>query len=127
MPSAPKPPLHPTTWATLRMLRAGARLSRNRHFSFFADPRARRGLRMHRYLNSIVADVDKYADAMSVAHVDGRYALRIDFPMLLGHRTAYLSALELELLAEQAPAVAELLADLAAASDREQADPPEDG
>ena len=81
MSSARKPPLHPTTLRTLRMLRAGARLSRNRHFSFFEDPRARRGLRLHRYLSSIVKDVERYSDTMSVAYVDGRYALRIDFPI----------------------------------------------
>ncbi len=110
-------PLHPTTWATFRMLRAGARLSRNRHFYLFEDPRARRGLRLHRYLKSVVADVERYAETMAVTRTDDRYALRLDFPLLRGHRTAYLSGVELELLAEQAPQVAQLLAELATSSD----------
>lgn len=107
------PPLHPTTWATLRMLRAGAKLSRNRHFYLFKDPRARKALRLHRYLESVVRDVERCADTLEVARVDGRYALRLDFPLLRGHRTAYLSGLELRLLADRAPQIAELLEELA--------------
>ncbi len=104
--------LHPTTWATLRALRRGAKLSRNRHFNLFEDPRARKALRMHRYLKSIVADVTANEGEILVTEVlsGDRYALRLEFPCLHGHRIAFLSELELELLAEEAPAIAELLA-----------------
>lgn len=105
--------MHPTTWATLRALRGGAQLSRNRHFNLFEDPRARRALRMHRYLMSIVADLEANEGELTVTTVEdaeGRYALRLEFPCLHGHRVAFLSELELELLAEDAPAIAELIA-----------------
>ncbi len=109
----PDSPLHPTTWATLRMLRAGARLSRNRHFYLFQDPRARRALRLYRYLQSVVRDVERCSDTLSVTRVDGRYALRVEFPLLRGHRTAHLSEFELRLLADEAPQVATMLEELA--------------
>lgn len=109
--------LHPTTWAVLRALRAGRPLSRNRHYELYRRPEVRRARDLHRFLTSVAADVQAYPDQLQVtpAQVDAvgeadRYALRIDFPRLNGRRTAYLSAFELELLAEQAPEVAELLA-----------------
>lgn len=107
------PPLgiHPTTWMVLRALRSGARLSRNRNFYLFEDPRARRAIKLHRYLEGLIRDVKAAGDQISVHIVDGcetprDVALRIDFPVLHGHRTAYLSRIELRLLAEQAPEVA---------------------
>ncbi len=107
-------PLHHTTWATLKALRAGARLSRNRHFYLFEDPRARRGIRIHRYLRSVVRDIEAHLDELTVERVDdGRYALRVEFPMLHGHRVAYLSEVEMALLTEEAPALAALLEGLA--------------
>lgn len=120
-PDAPatQPPagLHPTTWAVLRALRSGARLSRNRNFYLFQDPRARRAIQLHRYLESIIRDVRACGDAVEVRRVEpgeaetaGPFALRVDFPLLHGHRTCYLDRLELDLLAEQAPAVGRLLA-----------------
>lgn len=113
----PAPPagLHPTTWMVLRALRSGARLSRNRNFYLFQDPRARRAIQLHRYLESIIRDVRAHGqdvEVRRVAGVDGTagaFALRVDFPLLHGHRTCYLSELELTLLAEQAPAVGRLL------------------
>ena len=105
---------HPMTWAVLRALRGGAKLSRNRHFSLFQDPRARKALRLHRYLQSVVRDVRAHQDELSVCRASqpgrtGEYALRIEFPMLNGHRTAYLQDQELRLLAEDAPEIATLL------------------
>ncbi len=105
---------HPMTWAVLRALRGGAKLSRNRHFSLFQDPRARKALRLHRYLESVVRDVRAYQEDLSVFRaikpgLAGEYALRIEFPIINGHRTAYLRHQELRLLAEDEPEVAMLL------------------
>ncbi len=113
----PAPPdgLHPTTWMVLRALRSGARLSRNRNFYLFQDPRARRAIQLHRYLESIIRDVRAHGQQVAVRRVAGddgaagEFALRVDFPLLHGHRTCYLSRLELALLAEQAPEVGRLL------------------
>ena len=105
---------HPLTLAVLRALRGGAKLSRNRHFSLFQDPRARQALRLHRYLQSVIADVRAHGEALAVTRASepghaGEYALRIDFPLLNGRRTAYLREQEIRLLAEDAPEVAGLL------------------
>lgn len=109
--------LHPTTWMVLRALRSGARLSRNRNYDLFADPRARRAIKLHRYLESIIRDVRACEDRITVSAVGtddgetaGEIALRLDFPLLHGHRTCYLTQVELELIAEVAPEVAERLA-----------------
>lgn len=117
-PPAPPDALHPTTWRVLRALRSGARLSRNRNFYLFQDPRARRAIQLHRYLESIIRDVRAHGREVEVSRVPagedgtaGEFALRVDFPVLHGHRTCYLSRLELELLAEQAPEVGRLLAE----------------
>ncbi len=121
MQTADPDDLHPTTWAVLRALRAGMPLSRNRHFDLYRDPNVQRARRLHRWLQSIIDDVRAEPDAVQVhavgpgeaaaGPVAGRYALRVDFPRLNGHRTAYLSAFELTLLADHAPAVAALLAE----------------
>lgn len=120
MPDSLDPPaaphgLHPTTWMVLRALRSGARLSRNRNFYLFQDPRARRAIELHRYLESIIRDVRAHGREVEVRRVAadeqgaGSFALRVDFPLLHGHRTCYLSRLELDLLAEQSPEVGRLL------------------
>ena len=104
--------IHPATWKVLRALRAGARLSRNRHFNLFTNPRARRALSVHRYLTSIARDVAQNPDDICVERIPGDhagYALRIEIPLVRGRRTAYVSAYELALLAEDAPEVAALL------------------
>jgi hypothetical protein len=106
--------LHPTTWRMLRALRAGVRISRNRHYALFEDQHVRRAVELHRYLRSIVADVRRHADALTVEPVTsqerGAHALRLNFEHMNGSRVAYLTDLELELLAEEAPEVARLLA-----------------
>ncbi|MCB9524897.1 MAG: hypothetical protein H6702_16175 [Myxococcales bacterium] len=101
----------------LRALRAGRPVSRNRHYDLYRRPEVRRARDLHRFLASVAADVQAHPEQVEVtpaaldeAGASGRYALRIDFPRLNGRRTAYLTAFELELLAEQAPEVAELLA-----------------
>jgi hypothetical protein len=106
--------MHPVTWRVLQALRSGAPLSRNRNFSLFRDPNARRGLRIYRYLQSVIADVRAHADSLSVQEIDvdnatGEFALRLDFPVVHGHRTAYLRASELLLIAQAAPEVAALI------------------
>lgn len=106
--------MHPTTWAVLRALRSGARLSRNRNFYLFEDPRARRAIKLHRYLDSVVRDVRAQQGQVSVEIVEhtehaGQIALRVEFPVINGRRTAYLSSTELALIAERAPEVAALL------------------
>ena len=106
--------MHPVTWRILRSLRSGARLSRNRHYALYQDPRARRAIRLHHYLESVEQAVREHHTEISVAQVErddtvGPYELRIDFPVLRGTRTAYLREQELEFLAEEAPEIARLL------------------
>ncbi|MFN3198757.1 MAG: hypothetical protein ACE366_10160 [Bradymonadia bacterium] len=105
--------LDPTTWAVLRALRGGARISRNKHFALFEDPKVRRALKIHRYLRSVVRDIERFPDAVqvkAVGHPEGdNFTLRIEIPSLRGRRTAYLSSTELHLLAQDAPEVAQLL------------------
>ena len=106
--------MHPTTWRILRSLRSGARLSRNRHFALYQDPWARRAIRLHRYLESVEAAVRDHHSKLSVSEVHredvvGPYALKIEFPVVRGTRTAYLRKVEIEFLAQEAPEVARLL------------------
>lgn len=102
--------LHPTAWAVFRALRAGARLSRNKHFTLFQDARIRKALRLHRYLTSVAADVMAHPDDLQVEPVDdGHWRLRIEVATLHGRRIAHLTDWELSLLAEISPAVADLL------------------
>ena len=107
--------IHPTTLRILKALRGGAKLSRNRHFSLFRDPKARQGLRLFHYLRSVADDVREHHNRLNVAVVGdeemsvGDIALKIDIPLLNGHRTAYLRRVEFELLAEDAPEVAALI------------------
>lgn len=102
--------LHPTAWAVLRALRAGARLSRNKHFALFQDSRIRKALKLHRYLVSVADDVTDHPDDVQVERVDeGHWRLRIEVQTLHGRRVAHLTDFELGLLAEISPAVAELL------------------
>jgi len=106
--------MHPITWRVLQALRSGAQLSRNRNFNLFRDPNARRGLRIHRYLQSVISDIQTHADALSVAKIEvedttGEFALKLDFPVVHGHRTAYLRTSELILIAQTAPEVAALI------------------
>lgn len=102
---------HPLTLYWYRALQGGARLSRNRHFELFKDPRVREALRLHRYLKSIARDVEEQADSVSVSVCDekGVWMLRVEYPQVYGRRVAYLKQHELKLLAEIAPQVAQLL------------------
>ena len=85
--------IHPTTLRILKALRGGAKLSRNRHFSLFRDPKARQGLRLFHYLRSVADDVREHQSRLNVAVVGdeemsvGDIALKIDIPLLNGHRT----------------------------------------
>lgn len=110
------PDLHPTTWRMLRALRAGVRISRNRHYALFQDAHVRRAVELHRFLRSIARDVERNADALSIevlppdAPDRGGYVVRLEVRRLHGSRTAYLTAIELALLAEDTPQIAALLA-----------------
>ena len=106
--------MHPLTWKILQALRGGARLSRNRNYALFKNPHARRGLRLFRFLNSVVEDVRSNAHHIKVTRtVDeddaSQFALRLEFPVIHGRRTTYLKASELRLVAQDAPEVAELI------------------
>ncbi len=101
---------HPLTWHWYRALRGGARLSRNRHFELYKNPRVLEALRLHRYLKGVARDVSENADSVTVTVCDdGVSALRVEFPQVHGRRVAYLKPRELRLLAEMAPLVAHLL------------------
>jgi hypothetical protein len=102
--------LHPTAWAVFRALRAGAHISRNKHFALFQDARIRKALRLHRYLTSVAADVTAHPDDLQVDSIDDdHWRLRIEVATLHGRRIAHLTDWELSLLAEISPTVAELL------------------
>ena len=106
--------IHPVTWRVLCSLRAGTKLSRNKNFTLFKDPKARRGLRLYRYLRSVAHDIRHHGDQLSVESMaaddtSGDFALKIDFPLIHGKRTTYLRAGELELLAQDEPEVARLI------------------
>jgi hypothetical protein len=102
--------LHPTAWAVFRALRAGVRISRNKHFALFQDARIRKALRLHRYLASVAADVTAHPDELVAEPVDdAHWQLRIEVPTLHGRRVAHLTDWELTLLAEISPTVADLL------------------
>ncbi len=102
--------LHPTAVAVLRALRAGAPLSRNKHFALFQDPRIHRALKLHRYLTSVARDVTNHPDQLQVERFDdGQWRLRIEVTMLHGRRIAHLTDWELSRLAEISPKVAALL------------------
>jgi hypothetical protein len=106
------PEVPPTTWRVLHALQAGARLSRNRHFWLYTDPQVRRAEKIHRFLRSIVRDVRAHPGPLRVEAVPGeggQVALRIEIPQVGGHRVAYLRPFELELLAAEAPEVADAL------------------
>ena len=102
--------LHPTAWAVFRALRAGARLSRNKHFALFQDKRIRKALRLHRYLASVASDLLAHPDDLRVdAVTDAHWRVRIEVPTVHGRRIAHLTDWELTLLIELSPAVADLL------------------
>jgi hypothetical protein len=105
--------LHPTTWRVLSALRAGARLSRNRHFYLYADPRVRHAEKLHRFLRSVLRDVRAHPEHVRVERVvhGDQVALRIEIPQVAGRRVAFLRPFEIELLAAEAPEVARVLTD----------------
>ena len=108
--------LHPKTWQILQALRRGVHLSRNRHYQLFRDPHARRGLKLFRYLQSVIHDLRLYAQDVKIDRVvdqqkSGEFALQLRFPMVHGFRTAYLRPFEVRLIAQDAPEVAALITD----------------
>ncbi len=77
-------------------------LSRNRNFSTFEQPAARRARRVARYLRSLAADIlgERGPGQVQVQRVrqGQRCMIQLRFPALASSRTAYLSPDEFELL-----------------------------
>ena len=118
--------IHPVTWRVLCALRDGVHLSRNKNFRLFRAPRARRGLRLFRYLQSVARDIREYGDELIITEAnDGDHpqcVLRIEFPLIHGRRTAYLRYEELEMLAEDEPRLADLVVQFAPSAHETDAD-----
>jgi hypothetical protein len=80
------------------------RLSRNKHFYAFLDPKVRRAARVGRHLRSIKADLlRRDFDDLSIGHepgVNGDGRVIIELTWHDSRRTSYLSEAELELLRE---------------------------
>ena len=113
-PSSVSDSFHPKTWRILSALRAGEKLSRNRNFFLFKDPRARRALDLHRLLDSVARDLRRNPETVVVERVnrstsDGRFSVRIEMPVLHGRRTVYLSPIEFELLSQASPEIVDVL------------------
>lgn len=98
--------LNPTTRRIFRLLDSGVRLSRNRHFDLFRDPRARHARRLHRLFKSLCADLSQNASGATLystlknAPTERPYGIHIDIPFVGGKRTVFLTQGELGLLAE---------------------------
>lgn len=102
------PQLNPTTLKIFYLLRSGVRLSRNKHFELFRDPRARYARRLHRLCNSLVRDLEDYGQqatiycALTHSAETKAFGLHIEIPIVSGRRTVFLTPAELALFAESA-------------------------
>ena len=98
--------LNPTTRRIFLLLDSGVRLSRNRHFELFRDPRARHARRLHRLFKSLCADLNRCSGGATLYSTlthecsERPYGIHIDIPLLGGKRTVFLTRAELGLLAE---------------------------
>ncbi len=92
------------TGRLVRRLRDDGRsMSRNKNFHTFAEPKARRALRIVRHLRDLEADLlsGRRGDARSeVIPGERRVAVRLEYPELRATRTAYLSQKEYAMLLE---------------------------
>lgn len=104
------------------MRQDGSAMSRNRNFHTFAEPKARRALRIVRHLRDLEADVkagspddvcalraDHQADDPGDGLSESTVAVRVEYPKLRATRTAYLSPQEFALLLEDPGVSARLL------------------
>ena len=112
--------LNSTTLKIFRLLRSGVRLSRNKHFELFRDPKAQYARRLHRLFLSLTADLEAHGQhatvysALEHTPLGGPIGVQIQIPLVHGTRTVFLTAEELSLFSDTAPnGVAELLATFA--------------
>ena len=112
--------LNSTTLKIFRLLRSGVRLSRNKHFELFRDPKALYARRLHRLFLSLSKDLQFHGEhatiytALENEPLGGPIGVKIEIPLVRGTRTVFLTAEELSLFSDTAPnSVSELLATLA--------------
>lgn len=100
-----KTQLNPTTLKIFYLLRSGVRLSRNKHFDLFRDPKARYARRLHRLFRSLCHDLEVYGEHATIycALADSletkAFGLHIEIPIVSGRRTIFLTPAELALFA----------------------------
>ena len=100
--------LNPTTLKIFDLLRSGVRLSRNKHFELFRDPRARYARRLHRLFDSVCRDLKEYGQQATIycALADSvetkAFGLHIEIPIVSGRRTVFLTPAELALFSDYA-------------------------
>jgi hypothetical protein len=98
--------LNPTTLKIFYLLRSGVRLSRNKHFELFRDPKARYARRLHRLFSSLCSDLEAYGQQATIycALEDSLKAqalgVHIEIPIVSGRRTVFLTPVELALFAD---------------------------
>lgn len=112
-----EPQLNPTTLKIFYLLRSGVRLSRNKHFELFRDPRARYARRLHRLFTSVCRDLEEHGQQATIycALADSietkAFGLHIEIPIVSGRRTVFLTPAELTLFSEHASNdIAEMMA-----------------
>ena len=102
------PQLNPTTLKVFYLLRSGVRLSRNKHFELFRDPKARYARRLHRLFGSLCRDLEAHGTQATIycALEDSLTAqslgVHIEIPVVSGRRTVFLTPSELALFATHA-------------------------
>ena len=111
--------LNSTTLKIFRLLRSGVRLSRNKHYDLFRDPKALYARRLHRLFLSLADDLEAHGSgatlytALESEALGGPIGVQIEIPLLRGRRTVFLTEEELSLFSDTAPNdVSELLATL---------------
>ena len=111
--------LNSTTLKIFRLLRSGVRLSRNKHYDLFRDPKALYARRLHRLFLSLADDLEAHGGGATVYTalepdaLGGPIGVQIEIPLLRGRRTVFLTEEELSLFSDTAPNdVSELLATL---------------
>ena len=111
--------LNSTTLKIFRLLRSGVRLSRNKHYDLFRDPKALYARRLHRLFLSLADDLEAHGSkatvytALEPDALGGPIGVQIEIPLLRGRRTVFLTEEELSLFSDTAPNdVSELLATL---------------
>ena len=98
--------LTPTTLKIFSMLRAGVRLSRNKHFELYKDPKARYARRLHRLFSSLCRDLEAHGTqatiycALEASLKSQTLGVNIEIPVVSGRRTVFLTAPELVLFCE---------------------------